>query len=161
MGDTVFTYTSFIFGVGPRLVFDALTTPADIEKFMLGTGPSSSWREGDPVLWKSDAAGEFEDLGQKVVSVVPGELVEYTWHSIQPMHRPLFGSDEEYEAARAEKTTVRWSTEPFEDDGVAGTVLRLRHAGFDSTESVMLQGVSDGWAFFVSSLKSYLEGQGQ
>ncbi|MGV0868661.1 SRPBCC domain-containing protein [Corynebacterium kalidii] len=159
MGDISFTYVSFMFGVGPERVFEALTTPSDIEVYMLGTGPSSSWGTGDTVLWKSDAAGEFEDLGQKVTGVVPGEYVEYTWHPIQPMHRPLFSSDEDFEAALSERTTVRWSMEPFEDDGMAGTVLRLRHSGFDSPDSVMLQGVGDGWAFFVSSLKSYLERQ--
>jgi uncharacterized protein YndB with AHSA1/START domain len=159
LGDISFTYASFIFGVSPERVFEALITPSDIEKYMLGTGPSSSWGPGDTVLWKSDAAGDFEDLGQKVTEIVPGECVEYTWHPIQPMHRPLFPSDEAYEAALSERTTVRWSTEPFEDDGVTGTLLRLRHVGFDSPDSVMLQGVSDGWAFFVSSLKSYLERQ--
>ncbi|WP_420098327.1 SRPBCC domain-containing protein [Corynebacterium sp.] len=157
MGDVVFEYRSYIFDVEPQRVFEALTTPSDIEVHMLGTGPSSSWNEGDKVLWKSDASGEFEDLGQQVISVVPGSFIEYSWHSIQPMHRPLFDSDEAYEKARNETTTVRWSMEGVEDDVLTGTMLTLRHTGFDSAESVMLQGVSDGWVFFVSSLKTYLE----
>lgn len=73
------------------------------------------------------------------------------------MHRPLFDSEEAYEEALSEKTSVRWSMEGAEDDGMSGTMLTLRHSGFDSPDSVMLQGVSDGWVFFVSSLKTYLE----
>lgn len=157
MGETAFEYKSFIFDATPQRVFEALTTPSDIEKHMLGTGPSSSWEEGSKVLWKSDPAGEFEDLGQRVISIEPGDHIEYSWHSIQPMHRPLFDSDEAYEQALSEKTTVRWSMVGVEDGGMSGTMLVLQHSGFDSPESVMLQGVSDGWVFFVSSLKTYLE----
>ena len=40
-----------------------------------------------------------------------------------------------------------------------GTMLCLNHTGFDSEDSVMLQGVPEGWIFFVSSLKTHVERQ--
>ncbi|MDK4257555.1 hypothetical protein, partial [Corynebacterium propinquum] len=39
------------------------------------------------------------------------------------------------------------------------TMLCLNHTGFDSEDSVMLQGVPEGWIFFVSSLKTHVERQ--
>lgn len=40
-----------------------------------------------------------------------------------------------------------------------GTMACLNHTGFDSEDSVMLQGVTEGWIFFVSSLKTHVERQ--
>ncbi|WP_455006181.1 SRPBCC domain-containing protein [Corynebacterium propinquum] len=161
MGDVSFNYRTLIFDVQPEQVFDALINPDDIEKFMFGTGPSSTWEVGAKVYWKSDPNGEFEDLGQEVVSIKRGEHVEYTWHPIQEMHRELFASEEAYEQAKKERTTLRWDLVDVSDNGMPGTMLCLNHTGFDSEDSVMLQGVTEGWIFFVSSLKTHVERQAQ
>ncbi|MBH0244301.1 SRPBCC domain-containing protein [Streptomyces cavourensis] len=159
MGSVSFSYELYIFNTSPARTYDALISPEDIRAYMLNTGPQSTWGVGDKVLWKSEADGVFQDLDQTVTKASPGEELAYTWHRIQPMHRDLFPNDDDYETARKEQTEVSWSLSPFADGGTSGTRVILRHRGFDSKESVMLQGLVEGWAFFMSSLKTHLEAE--
>jgi uncharacterized protein YndB with AHSA1/START domain len=115
-----------------------------IESYMGGWGPASDWRVGSPVTWKMGPDGEFEDLDQHVLEASPGKRLSYTWHPIQPFHRDLFDSDEEYEAARTERSKVTFDIELSPVPG-AGVKLTITHDGFDSPDSKMLGGVRAGW----------------
>jgi uncharacterized protein YndB with AHSA1/START domain len=101
--------------------------------------------------------GEFEHLDQRVLEAEPGRRLSYTWHAFQPMHRELFDSDEEFEAARGERSKVTFDIEPAEEPG-AGVRLTITHDGFDGPDSKMLEAVSGGWIMILSSLKTLLEG---
>jgi hypothetical protein len=73
------------------------------------------------------------------------------------MHRDMFDSDEAYEAARAERSRVTFDIEPAALAPL-GTKLTITHDGFDSADSKMLEGVSEGWIMILSAIKTMLEG---
>ncbi|MEV6651974.1 metalloregulator ArsR/SmtB family transcription factor [Streptomyces sp. NPDC051219] len=151
-----FVYVTYIQTTAEKL-YQALTDPEFIKVYMGGHGPESDWQVGSSVKWKMDPNGEFEELGQRVLEAEPGKRLSYTWHTLQPMHRDLFDSDEAFEAALQERSKVTFDIEPAEIP-VMGTKLTITHDGFDSPDSKMLEGVSGGWVMILSALKTHLEG---
>ena len=62
-------------------VWDALTSPDTIKKYMFGTTAVSDWREGSNIIWKGEWKGKsYEDKG-KVVKSKPEKLLQYTHFS--------------------------------------------------------------------------------
>jgi uncharacterized protein YndB with AHSA1/START domain len=155
MAKPAFVYTIYI-QTTPERVYEGLTDPGFIARYMGDTGPRSDWQVGSAVHWRSDPDGDFEDLDQRVLEADPGRRLAYTWHPVQPLHRPLFVSDEDYEAARSERSRVTFDIEPAEETEL-GSKLTITHDGFDSHESKMLHAVSSGWVMILSSLKTLLE----
>ncbi|MFJ5292658.1 ArsR/SmtB family transcription factor [Streptomyces sp. NPDC088348] len=153
-----FVYVTYI-QTTPEKLYQALTDWEFVKRYMGGWGPRSDWGPGSVVEWKMGADGDFEDLGQRVLEAEPGRRLSYTWHTLQSMHRELFDevSDEEFEAARQERSKVTFDIEPAEVPS-AGVRLTITHDGFDSPDSKMLEGVSDGWVMMLSALKTLLEG---
>lgn len=153
-----FVYVTYI-QTTPEKLYQALTDWEFVKRYMGGWGPRSDWGPGSVVEWKMGADGDFEDLGQRVLEAEPGRRLSYTWHTLQSMHRELFDevSDEESEAARQERSKVTFDIEPAEVPS-AGVRLTITHDGFDSPDSKMLEGVSDGWVMMLSALKTLLEG---
>jgi len=156
MSKPEFVYVTYI-QTTPQRLYQALTDWEFIKSYMGGYGPESDWRVGSSVKWKTDPQGEFEELGQRVLEAEPGKRLSYTWHTIQPMHRDLFDSDEEFEAALEERSRVTFDIEPAAEPTM-GTKLTITHDGFDSPDSKMLEGVSGGWVMILSALKTLLEG---
>jgi uncharacterized protein YndB with AHSA1/START domain len=156
MSKPEFVYVTYI-QTTPERLYRALTEWEFIESYMGGWGPRSDWRVGSPVEWKMGPEGEFEELGQRVLEAEPGKRLSYSWHTLQPMHRELFDSDEEFERARHERSRVTFDIEPAEE-AAAGVKLTITHDGFDSPDSKMLEGVSGGWIMIASGLKTLLEG---
>lgn len=158
MGKPEFVYAIYIQTTAEHL-YQALTDPESIKIYMGGYGPESTWEVGAPVRWKMDPDGEFEEVGQRVLEAEPGRRLSYTWHTLQPMHRQMFdfASDEEWEKAVRERSKVTFDIEPA-DEPELGIRLTVTHDGFDSPDSRMLEGVSDGWIAILSSLKTLLEG---
>ncbi|WP_093840106.1 ArsR/SmtB family transcription factor [Streptomyces aidingensis] len=155
MDKPAFVYVIYIRTSAEKL-YRALTEPEFIDAYMGGTGPRSDWRVGSPVRWKSDPAGQHEELGQRVLEAEPGRRLSYTWHTLQPMHRDLFDSDEEFAEARRERSRVTFDIEPAEVPEL-GVKLTITHDGFDSPDSRMLHSVSGGWVMILSALKTLLE----
>lgn len=59
-------------------VWRALTTRADIKRYMFGADVESSWTEGAPIVWRGEWEGTpFEDHGT-VLLVAPGAMLQYT-----------------------------------------------------------------------------------
>ncbi len=156
MTEPEFVYVIYIQTTAERL-YQALTEPEFIDVYMGNTGPRSDWQVGSPVRWKSDPNGEFEELGQRVLEAEPGKRLSYTWHTLQPMHRELFDSDEEFDAAVQERSKVTFDIEPAEVPEL-GIKLTITHDDFDSPDSKMLESVSGGWIMILSGLKTVLEG---
>jgi len=151
-----FVYVIYIQST-PDELYRALTDRAFIAVYMGGMGPESDWQVGSPVRWKMDPNGGFEELGQRVLEAEPGRRLSYTWHTLQPMHRELFGSDEEFAEACRERSRVTFDIEPAEIPEL-GVKLTITHDGFDSPDSKMLEGTSGGWIMIASALKTMLEG---
>ncbi|HVK25730.1 MAG TPA: metalloregulator ArsR/SmtB family transcription factor [Actinokineospora sp.] len=156
MSKPEFVYVTYIQTTADKL-YRALTDPEFIKIYMGGTGPESDWKVGSPIRWKSNPAGEFEDLDQKVIEAIPGKRLSYTWHTLQPMHRDLFATDEEFAEALKERSKVTFDIEPASIP-MMGMKLTITHDGFDSADSKMLEGVHEGWTMILSALKTLLEG---
>jgi DNA-binding transcriptional ArsR family regulator/uncharacterized protein YndB with AHSA1/START domain len=151
-----FVYVIYI-QTTPEKLYRALTDWEFVKVYMDGWGPRSDWRVGSPVEWKMGPDGAFEELGQRVLEAEPGKRLSYSWHTLRPMHRDLFDSDEEFARARQERSRVTFVIEPAEEPG-AGVRLTIVHDGFDSPGSKMLESVSGGWIMILSALKTLLEG---
>lgn len=72
----------------PDRVWDALTDPDQVEKYMFGSRVESDWQPGSPIVWKGEWEGRpFEDKGT-VVEVDPEHTLVVTHFS------PLSGQDD-------------------------------------------------------------------
>jgi DNA-binding transcriptional ArsR family regulator/uncharacterized protein YndB with AHSA1/START domain len=142
MDKPAFVYVIYI-QTTPERLYRALTEWEFIETYMGGWGPRSDWQAGSSVEWKMGPEGEFEELGQRVLEADPGRRLSYTWHTLQPMHRELFDTDEEFEAARTERSKVTFVIEPAEVPE-AGVKLTITHDGFDSPDSKITTPASPG-----------------
>lgn len=156
MSKPEFVYVTYI-QTTPDKLYQALTDPELIKVYMGGMGPESTWEVGSPVRWKSSPDGEFEELGQRVLEAEPGKRLSYSWHTLQPMHRQLFDSDEAFAEALKERSRVTFEIEPAEV-AMLGVKLTIIHDLFDSPDSKMLEGTSGGWIMILSALKTFLEG---
>ena len=69
-------------------VWDALTDPDLIEKYMFGSRVETDWEVGSPITWEGEYEGKaYEDKGE-VVAIEPGRRLEVTHFS------PLSGKDD-------------------------------------------------------------------
>jgi uncharacterized protein YndB with AHSA1/START domain len=64
-------------------IWNALTNPEIIKRYLFGTTVSTDWKEGSPIIFSGKWHGSpFEDKG-KVISVRTNELLKYTyWSSV-------------------------------------------------------------------------------
>lgn len=147
-----FVYVSYI-ETSPEKLWQALTDPAFTDRYW-GGGPSSDWKVGSPVLWRSTSDQPFEDHGQVVLESDPYRRLSYSWHNYQPEHAAMFGWSDEVlsELVKERISKVTFELEPM------STVVKLTvvHDGFDGNTE-MLKGVSQGWPQILSRLKTMLE----
>ena len=62
-------------------VWDALTHPEMIKKYMFGTTVISDWKEGDKITWKGEWEGKtYEDKG-KILRFEPKKSLQYSHFS--------------------------------------------------------------------------------
>jgi uncharacterized protein YndB with AHSA1/START domain len=72
----------------PQDVWNALTDPKQIEKYMFGSRVETDWVPGSPITWKGEYEGKaYEDKG-KIVEVDPGKRLKLTHFS------PMSGADD-------------------------------------------------------------------
>jgi uncharacterized protein YndB with AHSA1/START domain len=63
------------------MVWNALTDPALIEKYMMGSKVISDWKEGSSITWKGEWKGKpYEDKGT-ILQLKPGTLLSYSHYS--------------------------------------------------------------------------------
>jgi uncharacterized protein YndB with AHSA1/START domain len=64
-----------------RRVWQALTSAADIKKYLFGTDIITDWKEGSPIRWTGEWQGKtYQDKGT-VLNVQPEKLLRYTYLS--------------------------------------------------------------------------------
>ena len=62
-------------------VWDALTDPGMIKKYMFGTTVISDWKEGSKIIWKGEWEGKtYEDKG-KILHFEPKKSLQYSHFS--------------------------------------------------------------------------------
>ena len=77
MNDLNVTVTRTIHAPVKR-VWQALTRPADVAKWMMGAKVESDWTPGAPITWRGEYDGKpFEDTGE-VIEVEPGKRLKHT-----------------------------------------------------------------------------------
>jgi len=67
-------------------VWEALTTPRIIKKYLFGTDAVSDWQIGSPLIFKGEWQGKhYEDKGT-ILDIVPQKLFKYSyWSSMSGM----------------------------------------------------------------------------
>ena len=87
MADFVATAETDV-NASPQRVWDALTDPEEIEKYMFGSHVVTDWKVGSPIVWKGEYEGKnYEDKG-KILEFEPGRRLRVTHFS------PLSGEED-------------------------------------------------------------------
>ena len=64
-----------------NIVWDALTDPAKIEKYMFGAKVESDWSVGSPIYWRGELDGKkYEDKGE-ILEFSPNRVLAYSHYS--------------------------------------------------------------------------------
>ena len=124
-----------------RQVWDALTDPKAIARFMFGATVETDWHEGSPITWTGEFDGKpFQDKGE-ILEAVAGERLRMTHFS------PLTGQDdvpENYHTLDYRLT-----------DAGDHTHVTLDQDGNDSEEQAAQ--FSSNWQMTLDQLKEYVE----
>jgi uncharacterized protein YndB with AHSA1/START domain len=138
MAESTFLYVTYI-RTTPEALWRALTDPAFIPQYWLGTHAEAEWRVGGPwKLWHPD--GELTDSG---------EIVEF-----EPPRRLAIKWKNEF---RPELAAEGWSHCLFELEPEGEAVrLTVTHS-IPVERSKLVQAVAGGWPKVLSNLKSLLE----
>jgi uncharacterized protein YndB with AHSA1/START domain len=73
-------------------VWDALTKPDLIQKYMFGAKVESDWKVGSPISWKGEWKGKpYEDKG-RILEIQPQQRLQFSHYS------PLSGAPDEPES---------------------------------------------------------------
>jgi uncharacterized protein YndB with AHSA1/START domain len=123
-------------------VWEALTDPDKVKKYLHGTEMSTDWKEGSPIVWRGEWKGRsYEDKGT-VLAVQPEELLRYTHWS------PMGGSEDKPE---------NYHTVTYElagDDGT--TTLTLSQDNNPSQEEADKM-ADNNWGPVLKGLKEMVE----
>jgi uncharacterized protein YndB with AHSA1/START domain len=125
----------------PQQVWDALTDPQAISRFMFGAKVDTDWKEGSPITWSGEFEGKpFQDKGE-ILEVVEGERLRMTHFS------PLTGQDDVPE---------NYHTLDYRlSDAGDSTHVTLDQDGNDSAEQAAQ--FSSNWQMMLDQLKAYVE----
>jgi uncharacterized protein YndB with AHSA1/START domain len=125
----------------PQQVWDAMTDPEAISRFMFGSKVETDWEEGSPITWSGEYDGRpFQDKGE-ILEVVENQRLRITHFS------PLSGEDDVPENHH----TLDYR---LEDRG-ASTRLTLDQDGNDSAEQA--EQFAGNWQMMLDQLKKYVE----
>jgi uncharacterized protein YndB with AHSA1/START domain len=125
----------------PQQVWDALTDPDAISRFMFGAKVDTDWEEGSPITWSGDYDGTpYQDKGE-ILEVDESNRLRMTHYS------PLTGEDdvpENYHTLDYRLT----------DEGET-TRLTLDQDGNDSAEQA--EQFAANWQTMLDQVKEYVE----
>lgn len=125
----------------PQQVWDALTDPEAIARFMFGAEVDTDWKEGSPITWTGEFDGKpFQDKGE-ILEVVRGERLRMTHFS------PLAGEED----VPANYHTLDYRLTDAGDT----TRVTLDQDGNDSEEQAAQ--FSSNWQTMLDQLKDYVE----
>ncbi|MFC5822626.1 ArsR/SmtB family transcription factor [Nonomuraea insulae] len=146
-----FVYTTYI-RTTPERLWQALTDPAWTERYW-GVKLESDWKPGSTVAWQQEGV-TVADPEQVVLESEPGRRLAYSWHTLTPEFAAAAGVNDELAAAMREEPR---SNVTFEIEQVGQMVkLTVVHGGF-VPDSVVREGISQGWPAILSNLKTLLE----
>ena len=125
----------------PEKVWQALTDPQLIKKYMFGSEVRTDWKPGSPITWQGEFEGrKYMDKGE-IITVEPDRRLEITHFS------PLTGQEDRPENYH------RVSYELQQTDG--GTSLRLTQDNSSSAEEAEHSAAT--WQMMLDGLKKVAE----
>jgi uncharacterized protein YndB with AHSA1/START domain len=122
-------------------IWEALTTPRLIKKYMFGTNAESDFKEGSPISYSGVHEGkEYHDKGH-VVEVVPNKILHTTHYS------PMSGKPDSPE---------NYHHVTYEIDRIGErTLVRLSQDNIESEEE--LKRMEENWGQVLDGLKKVVE----
>ena len=125
----------------PDRVWQALTEPELIKKYMFGSEVTTDWKPGSPITWKGEFEGRaYEDKGE-VIAVEPGRRLEVTHFS------PLTGQEDRPENYHRVRYDLHQTN--------GGTSIRLTQDNSSSAEEAEHSGAN--WQMMLDGLKRVVE----
>jgi uncharacterized protein YndB with AHSA1/START domain len=126
----------------PERVWDVLTDPEQIKKFMFGADVETDWQPGSPITWQGEYEGkQYTDKGE-VVAVEKARLLKVTHYS------PLSGQPDVPE---------NYHTLTYELSGSDTTHLKLSQDNNGSQDEA--DHSSGMWKMLVDGVKKAAEGE--
>ena len=81
MKQTITAETSIEIDASPSEVWNAITTPATIKKYLMGTTISTDWKEGSAITYEGEYNGKkYKDKGV-IKKIVPEKIFRSTYWS--------------------------------------------------------------------------------
>jgi uncharacterized protein YndB with AHSA1/START domain len=81
MANLLTTETSVTINATGAKVWEAITTPSLIKKYLMGTNVITDWKEGSPIIYEGEYNGKtYKDKGI-IKKVQPGKLLQSTYWS--------------------------------------------------------------------------------
>ena len=125
----------------PQQVWDALTDPDAIARFMFGAQVDTDWEEGSAITWSGELDGKpYQDKGE-ILEVVESERLRLTHYS------PLSGDDDVPESYH----TLDYRLVADGDR----TRVTLDQDGNDSREQA--DQFAENWQVMLDNVKEYVE----
>lgn len=125
----------------PDKVWNALTDPEMIRKYMFGTNVNSEWKEGARITWKGEWEGkQYEDKG-KILIMEPKKKLQYSHFS------PLSGVADVPENYHIVTIDLK------EEDGKTSVSLTQDN----NTDEKAKEHSEKNWKMMLASLKKLLE----
>lgn len=122
-------------------VWEALTDPDQVARYMMGSRVDTDWKVGSPITWSGEMDGKpYQDKGE-VLRADPGWALEVTHYS------PLMGQEDRPENYH----TVRYELAASE----AGTVVTLSQDGCSDEQQA--EQFSQNWQGMLDGLKEVVE----
>jgi uncharacterized protein YndB with AHSA1/START domain len=122
-------------------VWEALTDPDQVARYMMGSRVDTDWKVGSPITWSGEMDGKpYQDKGE-VLRADPGWALEVTHYS------PLMGQEDRPENYH----TVRYELATSE----AGTVVTLSQDGCSDEQQA--EQFSENWQGMLDGLKKVVE----
>lgn len=132
---------SVVVAAQPERVWEALTDPADVKEYFLGTRVTSIWQGGEPVTFEGEWQGKsYQDKGT-VLEALPYERLRFTHYS------PLSGLPDERDSYH----TVEYGLEPVAEGTRVSITQGNNKSDDEARESEKL------WGMVLGNLKEYLE----
>jgi len=72
---------STIIGAPPSRVWEVITSPELVKRYMPGTEVTTDWKVGSPIRWKGVLQDKVYESKGTITKVIPEQLLEYTYFS--------------------------------------------------------------------------------
>jgi len=145
MTDSFAAHVSMTINASRAKVWDALVTPGTIKQYRPVTDVVSEWREGSPIVWRSEFQSKPFEIRGTVLRLESGRLLEYD-HS-RPIFRP---SGDGRALVTYQRVTIELSDE--------GPQTRVSVTERDNKTERELAHSEGGWRLALSNMKALLEG---